>query len=119
MSKQIPVTNNTSNPLPVGGCYVMPGETRHFSEHQVPLHLRPAADKTEPEPPVDAVLVILDGSVPDVTQALPDLSDDELARLKAAEEGGKTRTGVMKAIAEEELKRASARTDAASKTDSE
>ena len=59
----------------------------------------------------DTVLALLDGSVRDVSAALPDLSDEDLARLKQSEEAGKTRKGVMQAIAEEALKRAVAKTE--------
>ena len=110
MEKRIDVTNNTAMPLYVGSNIVPPGETRDFPESQVPMHLRTAEESPpEAEAPKDAVLELLDSSIPEIVAALADLSDEDLARLKAAEEAGKTRKGLMAALAEEELKRANER----------
>ena len=56
----------------------------------------------EPEPQVEeakpAALDLLDGTVAEITQKLAALSDDELMKLRADEEAGKTRKGVIAAI---------------------
>jgi len=109
MSKKIPVHNSGDTVLPVGPYFVQPGDTRMIEEHFVPASLRPGEAPQEAPAEVDPVLDILDGSVPQVTEKLAGLSDPELQRLKQAEENGKTRQGVMKAIAEEELSRADAK----------
>ena len=49
---------------------------------------------------------ILDGNMARVTEALGTLDDDELERLTKAESDGKTRKGVMAAIADEQAARA-------------
>ncbi len=109
---KIPVKNNGKNPLPVAGAMILPGETRHFEEQEVPPHLRPsAAGPEKTDPPADPVLALLDikGGVKNIIPKLSELSDDNLARLKQAEQDGKTRDGLTKAIAVEELKRADAK----------
>lgn len=107
--KKIPVTNNTAMPIYIGAAMLPPGETRPFPEHQVPAHLRPKPiEQAEPESP-PAITAILDKSIKEIVPLLPAYTDEELQVLKAAEEGGKTRDGVMKAIVEEELRRADER----------
>lgn len=44
---------------------------------------------------------ILDSTIPEITAALPDMTDDELIALESREVAGKTRSGVMDAIASE------------------
>lgn len=114
MSKLIPVTNNTANAIPVGSGYVMPGETRHFPEHQVPAHLRPA-DEAAPEPQIEGTRSIEEmasGTVQEIAGKIPDLNDYELELLRTIEEErDKPRQGVLNAIAEEDLKRADAKAD--------
>lgn len=120
----IPVENKTEMPMYVGSTMILPGETRHFEEHQVPAHLRPAATTAAPEVPAEdpadvAVRELLEHTVAEVAVLIqerkgdgqPTLSDDDLARLKAAEEAGKARKSLLAAIAEEELRRADERQD--------
>lgn len=54
----------------------------------------PAPTKREPGP-YDS---ILDASVKDITPLLIDMSLDELREMRAAEEGGKTRAGLLSEI---------------------
>lgn len=110
----IPITNRGKNPMPVAGRQVLPGETRHFAEHELPPHLRPGApDMTAPDPDQDPDAALADLAarrVSDISAALADLSDLELTALNALEVGrDKPRQGVLNAIAEEELRRASAK----------
>lgn len=58
-----------------------------------------------PEPASDPLASILDQSIPAVVEALPALTDADLATLAFLEEGGKTRKGVMQAIADEQAAR--------------
>jgi len=108
---QIPVHNNTKMPIYVGASMVPPGETRHFPEHQVPAHLRPALAKKAAPAAAPAVTDILDKTIKEIVPLLSTYSDEDLQILKAAEQAGKTRDGIMKAIAEEELRRADARVE--------
>lgn len=112
MNNLIPVTNNTKNAIPVGSSYVMPGETKHFPEHQVPPHLRPV-EQAEPEQKKEQPLLAdLKLSIPKITEKLTVYSDEQLAELKAGEESAsKSRTGLLAAFAEEELRRAKEKVD--------
>jgi hypothetical protein len=53
----------------------------------------------------DSVLDLLDNSVTTITQHLSDLSSEDLTTIKDAEESGKTRKSLMKAIKAEEGRR--------------
>jgi len=111
MDKMIPVTNNTKNAIPVGSSYVMPGETKHFPAHQVPVHLRPRAEPEPQKEQANPLLAVLDLTIPKIKEKLPEYSDEQLQELKAAEEAGKARSTLLEVFAEIELERASARTD--------
>jgi hypothetical protein len=50
--------------------------------------------------PSDPLAPILDGTIPEITAKLEALNLDELQRLRALEDGGKTRKGVLAAIDE-------------------
>jgi hypothetical protein len=52
------------------------------------------------------LLVLLDLTIPKITERLPGLSEEELDTIEAAEKAGKTRAGVINAIAEVRLERA-------------
>jgi hypothetical protein len=107
-----PVHNNTGMPIYVGTSMILPGETRHFHEHEVPHHLRPAAPPAESpvEPPADPMADLLKSNVSDVQSALPGLSDADLERLGELEQlSSSPRKGVLSAVSEEILKRAEAK----------
>lgn len=107
-----PVHNNTGMPIYVGTAMILPGETRHFHEHEVPHHLRPAAPpaETTEEPPADPLAELLKSKVSDVESALPGLSDEDLERLGELEQlSTSPRKGILTAIGEEILKRAEAK----------
>ncbi len=114
---QVPITNNSASPMYMGGYMILPGETRHIEDHHVPSHLRAEEAPAAPKPAPNPILELLDKSVPLVVEAFtarddlgqPLLADDDLVKLKTAEESGKARKGLMAAIAEEELKRANER----------
>jgi len=93
----VPVTNNGTNTMYVGGYSIPPNETRFIPAHHVPAHLQPAPVAAV-EPVKDTLLDLLDENVKTIMQALPDLSDEDLGRLKAAEDDGKTRKTVVNAI---------------------
>lgn len=109
---EIPVTNNGKNMLECGGHLIPPGETRILPAHHVPAHLRPDAPAPAPEPKADPLLSLLDETVGDIVASFAALSDEELARLEAAEEAGKTRKSLMAAFAEETMRRANDRAGA-------
>lgn len=108
---RIPVTNATAMPIYVGAAMVPPGETRHFEEHDVPLHLRPApAEPEEPAPAADPAAALLEGTVAHITAALPALPDNLLDRIGELEQQAKApRKTLLAAIAEETLNRAEAK----------
>lgn len=103
---RIPVTNNTDTMLHIGGKVIRPGETRDVDESLVPDELKPVAAQAATDAPEDPVLALLDGSVKEIAEALAGLSDADIDALEAAEEAGKTRKGVLAAIAEQRLARA-------------
>lgn len=70
-----------------------------------PAPAAPAAVRTpRPQP---AVLDLLDNSIRSIADALPALSDHDLARLERGERAGKTRKGVLAAIDAERARRQS------------
>ena len=103
-----PVHNNTRMPIYVGTSMILPGETRHFHEHEVPHNLRPAPSVESPEePPADPLADLLKSNVSDVASALPGLSDTDLERLGELEQlSSSPRKGGLSAVSEEILKRA-------------
>lgn len=107
--KEIPVTNSGTDNLHVGGKMIRPGCTRMIDENQVPAHLRPDDQPAaEEQAPADPVLELLNGTVPEVVDALPSLSIEDLDRLEAAELADKNRKGVLEHIAADRLRRAAA-----------
>lgn len=112
---QKPITNHRATNMFVSGVVIPPGETKVFEETDLPPHLQ-GRDKPAPAPvePADRVLQLLDQNVSEIIKAIeardangnPEVSDDEVLRLKQAEEDGKTRKTLMKAIDEEWVKRA-------------
>jgi len=104
---QVPITNNGKNPRYVGTTCILPGETRFVDESLLPVSQRrpnaPEPVVTEPE----GVEALLAGKVADIIKALPGLDDEDFAILALLEdESKKPRSSLMKAIAEEELRRA-------------
>lgn len=113
---KIPVHNPSAMPIYVHGAMILPGETRHFDEQDVPTHLRPKpVAEAEPEQAPPCLMAQLRAlGVKDCIEAFPDLADDDLAELEALENAEATpRKTLIAAIAEEKLKRAAA--DEASK----
>lgn len=116
----IHITNPGPNIRYVAGVAIPPGESRSLDEGDLPPHLRPAPVPAAPRPAPDPMLLLLDNSVPGIAAQIQDrdeagepiISDENLARLAAAEEGGKARKSLMAAIAEEQLRRAHDRTEA-------
>ena len=108
---EIPVKNSGKNPLPVAGRLILPGETRFIEEQEVPPHLRPnAPEPAKAEPPADPIKALLKGKVPEIVEAIPNLSDEQLDQVEQAESAKKNpRIGVVNAIAVEKLKRADAK----------
>jgi len=98
-----PWTNTGETPVHIGGKLIGPGETRDVEETLIPDYA-PAAREPDLS---DPVLEILDHKVAEIAGILPQLSDEELRQVEQAEQDGKTRKGVMEAIAEEWLRRAS------------
>jgi hypothetical protein len=113
---KIPVKNTTKMPIYVGATMIAAGETRHFEEQDVPLHLRPAAAQpAAPEPAADPLQVLVtESTAAEVIEALPDLTTEDLERLGDLEqarmhnEKPAPRKSVLSAISETLLKRAEA-----------
>lgn len=96
--KLIPVTNNTEAPIYLGSRMLLPGDTRHFPEAEVPAYLRlpeghvsctgleavqpvddeaaPGGPARTPEPaPADPLQAILAGSPEEIAQRLQAIDD--------------------------------------------
>ena len=107
VEKRISVENNTKMMMFVGSNMVPPGETRDFPESMVPHHLRPKAEETPVEKPVEDPLgEMLKGNVASVAALLPGMADAEIETLGELEQAGQARKGVLSAIAEIQLSRA-------------
>jgi len=115
MNREIPVHNPGRNVMYVAGCAVQPGETRILPADLVPAHVRNPKPAAADEPPVAAdddidLRDFLGGTVAEVRAGLAGLADDVLPLLAGLEDktsGGAGRKGVLEAIAEEQLRRAS------------
>jgi hypothetical protein len=114
----VPIKNTGQTMMFVAGKAIPPGETLLFAPGELPPHLKPApAMAAAPVQPADAILALLDQKVSDVVAAIkerdeqgnPVLTDDQVLRMKQAEENGKTRKSLMKALDEEWLARAEAK----------
>jgi len=104
--KEVPFANKEDHAVHIGNKMVPPHETRMVDPSMLP-NAHESHGRVAPETPSDPLLDILDGTIAEITEALPGLSDEELNRLEQAEKDGNTRKGVEKAIAEERLTRAS------------
>lgn len=104
---KIPVHNKSAMPIYVGAAMVLPGETRHFDEQEVPHHLRPApVEEEQVEDTKDPLAELLLCNVKEVTAALAGLSTAEVERLGELEQTGQARKGVLSAVGELLLTRA-------------
>ncbi len=110
---ETPITNTGRNNRYVGGVCIPPGETRHIDENRLPVRLRtPPPPAIEPPLP-DAMNWLLSDPVRDIVSTLPDLTDDDLQQLARLEaESARPRSSLLKALSEEELRRANVKTDA-------
>ncbi len=102
--KRIPIHNKGETIKYVAGRAIPPQETRVFDAHEV-RHLVPA-EKKEPDVPTDPVLDLLDRPIKDIIPDLPNLSGDDIQRLKLAEQNGNTRETLIKAIDKDLARRA-------------
>lgn len=65
------------------------------------IHNPPGYAVKQEEAPAPSALDLLDGTVAEIRAKFADLSVDDLAALKAAEEAGKTRKGLIEALTAE------------------
>lgn len=117
--KQVALTNDTEKTIHCGPKSVRAGETREVDPTMIPEEHKKRAhglkddagkkDKTEAPNPL---LALLDFAIPAILMAIAEMingeykySMEDLRVLEQAEEGGKTRNGVMSGIAEERLRR--------------
>lgn len=109
--KKVPYYNGGKNVLHIDGKAIRPGDTREVDPRQIPgfaAVAKPA--QQDPENPIQA---LLSGKVPEIVAALPGLSADDYAELKETEHAfGNPRKGLVKAFAEEDLRRADQATTA-------
>lgn len=96
---KVPYHNTTDTPRYVGGVLVEAGQTRMVPAMAVnpPAAAAPAAPAADGHD--DALLALLDGNTAEITEALPGLDAAQLDALELAEANGKTRKGVLAAIA--------------------
>lgn len=112
----IPVHNDKDHPIYVGSSMILPGETRHFDEHDpdLPHYLRPEIAVEEAAPEFDAMVELLKLSVSAIVAEFDLLNAEEIDRLEAIENASESpRKTLLAAISEEKLRRAAMRTDAA------
>lgn len=107
------ITNDTREPMFVAGTLIPPGETRVFTGDDIPPEHREAAPPPVEEAPKDRIAEIAEMSVKLIIAVLADLTDEELDRLKAIEEGDKQRKTLIAAIEEAKLERAAKALEAA------
>lgn len=100
---QVPYTNTKDQPVSIGGKRINPGETRSVEQTFIPGYQPAAAPGPAPR---DPVLEILDDSINNIVPKLPELSEEDFARVRQAEADGKSRSGLEKAFEEEALRRA-------------
>ena len=105
------ITNDTESPRFIGGRMIPPGETVVVDVEELPPEYRPEAVPPEPEPEVDRIVEIAAFKASLIVPILPDLSDEDLARLQSIETEGSARKTVLEAIAGESLKRAQVKTE--------
>jgi len=100
--RNIPVHNPGPNVMYVGSAMIAAGDTRHFFLHEVPRHLRPDAPvAVAPKPAGDEVDQLLAKPLPELRNALPGMSKEQLNALGQREfdKGpGARRDGVLTAI---------------------
>lgn len=111
---EIPVCNHKRHSIYVGGVMIPAGETRILPADRVPAHMLPRtvaeSVATQANDIHAQLIVLLKGKVDQVRAALGALPDAQLAMLASLEEktnGGAGRKGVLEAIAEARLQRAS------------
>lgn len=102
---KVPYTNNTTTAQYIGPLLIQPGDTRMVDDSFLPKEPTAAT----PAEPTDPVLALLDANVATVTSSIAALSDADLDRLETAEQNGKTRKGVLEAIAAQKIDRAAAK----------
>lgn len=109
----VPITAPPDRPLYVGSQVVPAGETRVFDHAALPPHMQTPRPTPAPESAPDPVATLLEGTVKDIAAALPALGAYDLERLEQLERAGGNRKGLLSAIDEEQLRRASSDDDAA------
>lgn len=103
----IPIENTGTSPLHVAGLVILPGETRLLNKALVPPHLRLEVAAELIPAIIDVAADVSGKKVAEIRTAIPNLTDDDLARLEALEATtGKQRVGVIEAITKERLRRA-------------
>lgn len=110
------IENTTASPMFVGGKLIPPGTGRDIDEALLPpeRQMAPEVDVGAPEPTLHALVLELHAkSVKDIAAELPELKQEALEMLLAAEqESAKPRVSLVAAIEAERLHRANARFEA-------
>jgi hypothetical protein len=105
---KIPVTNDTSHNLHVGGSVLRPGETQLVEPHLVPPGMGHTSAPADTAPPLNHVQELQKAKSAIVIAELTALSIDDLHQLEVLETSStKPRKGVLEAITAEHLRRAS------------
>jgi hypothetical protein len=108
--KEIPFHNDGQNTRYVAGIAIPPGEVRMVPENRVPrVAPQAAAPELAADPEAEALERLLEHSVREMGDLLPEIEAGLLDRLEAAEQAKeKPRSTLLAAIAEERLRRADA-----------
>jgi len=102
---RIVIHNPGTGPMYVGNHTVPPGDSRDFDEADVPPHLRPQPEG-EMLPTVDPINDLVGSPIKEILPQLKALAAHDLDLLEEAERTGPARKGLMSAITEEKLRRA-------------
>ncbi len=101
---KVPYTNEGNTVVHIGNVTVMPGHTRDVEEHDIPEFKSEVPAEKEK---TDQLAEFLLCKVPDVVASLQGLSLADIERMAELEQAGQNRKGVLSAIAETLLVRAS------------
>lgn len=103
---KIPVTNDTSHNLHVGGSVLRPGETQLVEPHLVPPGMGEISDTVASSDETDHSAILAAVGTADILACLQDASAEKLDHIEKYEAEGKNRPAVMEGIAAERLRRA-------------
>ena len=102
--KKVPYLNEGTSIVHIDGKAIRPGDTREVDPSQIPGFTPPEQAAPTVDDPIQELLAM---KIPEIVAALPQMSPEDYAAVKEAENAfGNPRKGLRKAFAEEDLRRA-------------